>query len=80
MTLFVGVMAGRTPRIGMLMPVLQSPLLALHVMLVMTSYVFFLLMAILAAIGLSIRNREKEAALCCINRIILLPAVFLLAA
>ena len=79
-TLFVGVMAGRTPRIGMLMPVLQSPLLAVHVMLVMTSYVFFLLMAILAAIGLSIRNREKEEALCCINRIILLPAVFLLAA
>ncbi|MGM9869106.1 MAG: cytochrome c biogenesis protein CcsA [Sodaliphilus sp.] len=79
MTLFVGVMAGRTPRIGMLMPVLLSPLLSVHVMLVMTSYVFFLLMAILAAIGLSIHHPEKEEALCRINRSILLPAVFLLA-
>ncbi len=80
MTLFVGLMGGRTPRIGMLMPVLSSPLLSIHVMLVMTSYVFFLIMAILAGIGLSSRNKATVDSLSGINRIFLVPAVFLLAA
>lgn len=80
MTLFVGVMGGRTPRIGMLMPVLSSPLLSIHVMLAMTAYVFFLLMAILAAIGLTSKNRDMADSLCRINCVILVPAVFLLAA
>lgn len=80
MTLFVGLMGGSTPRIGMLMPVLSSPLLSIHVMLVMTSYVFFLIMAILAAIGLAAKNELTAGSLCRINRIILVPAVFLLAA
>lgn len=78
MTLLVGVMGGRTPRIGMLMPVLGSPLLSVHVMLIMTSYVFFLIMAVLAVIGLT--KKSMAGQLCRINRIILLPAVFLLAA
>lgn len=34
MTMFVALMGGSTPRIGMLMPVLSSTLLSLHVMLV----------------------------------------------
>lgn len=80
MTMFVGLMGGSTPRIGMLMPVLSSPLLSIHVMLVMTSYVFFMIMAILAAIGLASRNNDNVNFLLRINRIILVPAVFLLAA
>lgn len=80
MTMFVGLMGGSTPRIGMLMPVLSSPLLSIHVMLVMTSYVFFMIMAILAAIGLVSRNSDNVNSLLRINRIILVPAVFLLAA
>lgn len=80
MTMFVGLMGGSTPRIGMLMPVLSSPLLSIHVMLVMTSYVFFMIMAILAAIGLASRNSDNVNSLLRINRIILVPAVFLLAA
>lgn len=80
MTLFVAVMGGRSPRIGMLMPVLASPLLSIHVMLVMSSYVFFLIMAILAVIGLASRSPHTAESLCRINRIILVPAVFLLAA
>lgn len=80
MTMFVGLMGGSTPRIGMLMPVLSSPLLSIHVMLVMTSYVFFMIMAILAAIGLASRNSDNFNSLLRINRIILVPAVFLLAA
>lgn len=79
-TLFVGAMGDRTPRIGMLMPVLSSPLLSVHVMLVMTSYVFFLIMAILAAIALSSKKKSIVDSLCGINRVILVPAVFLLAA
>lgn len=79
MTMFVGLMGGSTPRIGMLMPVLSSPLLSLHVMLVMTSYVFFLIMAILAATALTTKNEITVNSLCRINRIFLLPAVFLLA-
>lgn len=80
MTMFVAAMGGRTPRIGLLMPVLTSPLLSVHVMLVMTSYVFFLLMAILSGIGLTVRNTGTVAYLCRLNRIILVPSVFLLAA
>lgn len=80
MTMFVGLMGGSTPRIGMLMPVLSSPLLSIHVMLVMTSYMFFMIMAILAAIGLASRNSDNFNSLLRINRIILVPAVFLLAA
>lgn len=80
MTLFVAVMGGRTPRIGMLMPVLASPLLSIHVMLVMTSYVLFLLMAILSATALLSHNSTRSEQLARYNRIILLPAVFLLAA
>lgn len=80
MTLFVGVMGGRSPRIGMLMPVLSSPLLSIHVMLAMTSYLFFLIMAILAAIGLLSKKASMADYLCRVNRIILLPAVFMLAA
>lgn len=80
MTLFVALMGGRSPRIGMLMPVLASPLLSVHVMLVMTSYVFFMLMSILAAVALSSQNKATAESLCRTNRIILVPAVFLLAA
>lgn len=80
MTLFVAVMGGRTPRIGMLMPVLSSPLLSVHVMLVMMSYVLFLIMAILAAVGLSSRNPSVAGSLYRMNRIVLVPAVCLLAA
>lgn len=78
MTLMVGVMGGRTPRIGMLMPVLISPLLSVHVMLVMTAYVFFLLTAILSVIGLITKQVQAEATLYRINCAMLVPAVFLL--
>lgn len=80
MTLFVGLMGGSTPRIGMLMPVLASPLLSVHVMLVMTSYVFFMIMAILSAIALATKDDKTADVLSRYNRIILVPAVFLLAA
>lgn len=80
MTLAVAFMCGRTPRIGMLMPVLSSPLLSVHVMLVMAAYLLFLIMAVLAAAGLWTRKEDACASLFAINRVILVPAVFLLGA
>lgn len=80
MTLFVAVMGGRTPQAGVLMPVLGSPLLSVHVAIVMVSYVLFLLMAVLSAVALCSRNRETEASMSRLNRLILVPAVFLLGA
>lgn len=79
-TFAVAAIGASTPQIGALMPVLASPLLSVHVMLVMASYVLFLLMAVLSAVALfpSVANNREE--LCRINRIILTPAVFLLAA
>lgn len=79
MAVFVAAMAAKTPQIESLMPVLDSPLLTIHVMIVMCSYVLFLLMAILAAIGLA-KGGEMLGYLARINAVILVPAVFLLIA
>lgn len=78
LALMVAAMAGKTPRIGVLMPVLASPLLSLHVMIVMTSYVLFMLMALISAVALCSRSRARKEALSVTNRIILVPAVCLL--
>ncbi len=80
MALFVTAMGGRTPQIRAMMPVLASPLLSIHVMLVMISYALFALMAILSAVALLARSRERSIRLGILNRIILTPAVFLLGA
>ncbi len=79
MSLMVAGMASRTPQIGSLMPVLASPLLSVHVMVIMCAYVLFLLMAVLSVIALVSKEEWREIELCRINRIILLPAVTLLA-
>lgn len=80
MALFVAVMGGRTPQIGAMMPVLASPLLSVHVMLVMISYTLFLLMTILSAVALLSRSDTLGVRLSLLNRIILSPAVCLLGA
>lgn len=79
MAAFVAAMAAKTPQIASLTPVLDSPLLTIHVMIVMCSYVLFLLMAILAVIALA-KGGETARSLARINAIILVPAVFLLTA
>ena len=80
LALMVAAMAGRTPRIGMLMPVLSSPLLSVHVMVVMTSYVLFMLMALLSGIALCSRSHARKESLSVTNRLLLAPAVCLLGA
>ncbi len=79
MAAFVAAMAGKTPQIASLMPVLASPLLSIHVMLVMCSYLLFMLMAVLAAISLA-KGGELSERLARVNATVLVPAVFLLAA
>lgn len=79
MAAFVAAMAATTPQIASLTPVLDSPLLTVHVMIVMCSYVLFLLMAILAAVALA-KGGETARSMARINAIILMPAVFLLTA
>lgn len=79
-SLFVAAMGGSTPSIGHMMPVLASPLLSIHVMVVMISYSLFFLMAILATMSLSIKNKELSGRLTLLNRILLTPAVCLLGA
>ncbi|MDE6497187.1 MAG: cytochrome c biogenesis protein CcsA [Muribaculaceae bacterium] len=80
LALMVAAMAGRTPRIGMLMPVLSSPLLSVHVMVVMTSYVLFMLMALLSGIALCTRSHARKESLSVTNLLLLTPAVCLLGA
>lgn len=75
--LAVAVMGDAHPRIGALMPVLASPLLSIHVMLVALSYALFFLMAVIAAKGLFSKKESSEATL---NHVLLIPALFLLTA
>ncbi|MCM1137017.1 MAG: cytochrome c biogenesis protein CcsA [Muribaculum sp.] len=79
MALMVAGMASRSPQIGSLMPVLSSPLLSAHVMVIMCAYVLFLMMAVLSLIALISKNNKCKEDLSRINRIILTPAVTLLA-
>ncbi len=80
MSLFVAAMGGRTPAIGSMMPVLASPLLSVHVMVVMIAYALFFLMTILAVMALSIRDKERSGHLTALNRVLLPPAVCLVGA
>lgn len=80
MSLFVTAMGGRTPRIGAMMPVLSSPLLSVHVMVVMISYAIFLLIAILSGLALMTRDKVRMHQLTLLNRIMLTPAICLLGA
>ena len=62
---------------GPVMPVLRSPLLVVHVVPIIASYTLFALMAVLGVIGLLL-PADKSERLQKVERVILLPAVFLL--
>ena len=84
LTLLVAMLGEATPRITQLMPVLQSPLLSIHVMVIMLSYTllaFIMLNGVTAIIlRLSHRDRTEEIEyLWVVSRIMLYPAVMLLA-
>ena len=58
--MLVAMMAGGTPQVTPLMPVLQSPLLAIHVTLVMMAYALLAFLTLLSLCCLLMRRREDE--------------------
>lgn len=82
LAMMVSVMGASNPQITPLMPVLNSPLLSIHVMLVMAAYSLLALVALNGIAGLIAGRRHRDAAeqLQLIGRIMLYPAVFCLAA
>ena len=83
--LLVAMIAGGSPQITPLMPVLQSPLLSIHVMTVMCAYALFALITLLSVVGLLSSHFSRFAGahselppLRGIEGILLYPAVFLL--
>lgn len=85
-TMMVAMMGESTPQITKLMPVLQSPLLSIHVVVIMLAYTIFAFMMLngIAAIILQLTQNSKADTeieyLSVISRIMLYPALFLLAA
>ena len=80
--LLVAMMTGGSSQITPLMPVLQSPLLSVHVMTVMCAYALFFLQMLLGIRGLFLARRGREARLeqvTALSQLLLYPAVFLLA-
>ena len=82
-TMLVATMGESTPQITQLMPVLQSPLLSIHVMVIMVSYCLFAFTMLngITAIILYISRKDSAAEieyLQIVSRIIMYPAVFLL--
>lgn len=83
-TLLVSHLAQMNPQITPLMPVLQSPLLCIHVAVIMISYALFAFMTLNAITSLVIMRKpsqqEQAQRLTLITRIMLYPATLLLAA
>ena len=80
--LLVAMITDGNPQITQLMPVLQSPLLSVHVMVIMFSYALFGLMALIGLQGLVAHHRkqeEKEQQLAALSQFLLYPAVALIA-
>lgn len=80
LSLMVAMMGRAGATVSPLMPVLSSPLLSIHVLLVMGAYALTAMIAILAAISLATHacaRKEETARLCAL---LLYPAVCLLAA
>lgn len=82
LALLVAMITDGNPQITPLMPVLQSPLLSVHVMTIMFAYALLALMALLSAEGLlaSARGRVGQSEqLAALSRLLLYPAVVFLA-
>ena len=84
LTMMVSIMSNANPQITLLMPVLASPLLSIHVAVIMLAYVlltFMMLNGISAVVmNLSVKdNQEPIERMYLISRKMLYPAIFLLA-
>ena len=76
-TMLMASMAGANPQITHLMPVLQSPLLSIHVLTMMLSYTMLGLVALNGILGLAV-PQDVSRRLMDISLTLLYPAVFLL--
>ncbi len=77
-TMLLASRAGVSPQIMPLMPVLQSPLLSIHVLSMMMSYTLFGLVAFNGIMGVCIPARDVKENLRDVSLVVLFPAVFLL--
>jgi len=73
----VAMMSGSNPPVTNLMPVLNSPLLTLHVTVIMISYALFFFVMLNGVAGLIVKNRSDEMRR--VSLLMLYPAVSLLA-
>ena len=82
LAMMVSMMGSSNPQITPLMPVLSSPLLSIHVMLVMVSYTLFAFMMLngFAGLWLNLRHKDSALRLSVVSRLMLYPAVCTLAA
>jgi len=79
LALTVAAMGESNPAVTPLQPVLASPFLSVHVMLVMTSYAIFAIMMLNSLLALTVRRSECER-LAALSTVLLYPAVFALGA
>ncbi len=77
-TMLLASRAGVTPQIMPLMPVLQSPLLSIHVLSMMMSYTLFGLVAFNGIMGVAVPSSDAREKLRDVSLVVLYPAVFLL--
>ena len=82
-TLLVSYLGQMNPQITPLMPVLISPWLSFHVSCIMISYALFAFIFLNSALALVLmrnttKNGQKTETLTVLNRVLLIPAVFLL--
>ena len=81
--MLVAMIGSGSPQITPLMPVLHSPLLSVHVMVIMFSYALFAMMMLVGIQGLICHRRRDYArseSLAALSHLMLYPAVFLLTA
>lgn len=80
LTIMVAMMGDTNPAITPLMPVLQSPLLSVHVAVIMMAYALLAFLMLNGLMALSLRNHaEQVKRLYVVGQMLLVPAVFLLA-
>ena len=73
--LLVAMMSGANPPVTNLMPVLNSPLLCLHVAVIMMAYALFFFLALSSLLAIIFRRQQQPNG----SFLLLYPAVFLLA-
>lgn len=79
MALMVAAMGESNPSMSPLLPVLSSPFLSIHVMMVMLAYAIFTMMALISVISF-FRDADARRRLADISTLLLYPGVFALGA